>query len=404
MSDTLFWLIMTLASTVCMSFFSTQEMACISYNRLKLEVEIQMGSKRAQWIKALVQRPTVLFGTTLVGVNLFLVISSECMRQLFESVHLNPTFSVFLLVPYLLLFGELIPMFAARTFPEHTAHLGAPILWATSLLITPFAYLSEAFFRTCFKPWMKNKKEKETSLFQHEELQELIRPFAQPKREDENPAEQLFSTLQRFSHKKVSSFMVPKTVLPKLYDTMQVRHALNRLRQNKRSVGLIYTKHRKILGIITQESLLCHEPQTSVHLYAKLVPFINAASKASDALALMIEKKALHSFVLDPHGEIIGLVCIDSLLEEFLPKHRQSDTLQTLHISKTLAADTRIADFCTQYGVHLSFASDRTFAEVLEEILDHKPKIGEKVFLGPLEVIVKEASLLGAKSLFIQSR
>ena len=99
-SMALFWLLSTVFWTFVMSFYSMQEMACISFNRLRLEFSVRAGSRRATWIKSMLDNPTTLFGTTLIGVNVALVISSESARQLFCALGLNPSLSALVHAPY----------------------------------------------------------------------------------------------------------------------------------------------------------------------------------------------------------------------------------------------------------------------------------------------------------------
>ena len=143
---TLFWFLSMVFWTFVMSFYSMQEMACISLNRLRLEYLVRSGSRRAAWIQTLLNTPTILFGTTLVSVNIALVLSSESMRQCFCAMGLNPNLAPLVNVPYVLIVGELIPMFAARLFPEHMARVGSPLLWVSSKVLAPIVLLFDFLF------------------------------------------------------------------------------------------------------------------------------------------------------------------------------------------------------------------------------------------------------------------
>lgn len=403
MTGWLFWLAMTFFWSACMSFFSTQEMACISYNRLKLEVQARAGLRQAKWIQGLLRRPTSLFGTTLVGVNLCLVITSECMRQFFSSLSLNPNLSVFLLVPYLVLFGELIPMFAARTFPEHTAKLGSPIIWFFSVLISPFAYMLESILRFCFKPWMSKQVEQKSSLFQHEELQEMLRPLSTPKREEEDPSAHLFLSIQKMREKSCSTYMTQIQHVLCLSVDKNVTSALNRLRFTKTQLATVSTKQKKIIGLVTDEQLLLANQEAELQSILSSIPFVHCDEKASDILARMIHEEVPYSFVINEKGDISGILSIDALLEDFMPRLHGGSTASIPHISKTVDACTKIGDFFKKYDLPLQGDPDEQFSSYITRVLDRKPKVGERVLLGPLEITVRETSLRGIKRIFIQS-
>lgn len=398
----LFWLFMTLFWSGCMSFFSTQEMACISYNRLKLEVEARAGSKRARWIQKLLQRPTALFGTTLFGVNLSLVITSESLRQLFSALSFNPNFSVFFLVPYLVLFGELIPMFAARSYPEHTAKLGSPILWVCSLIVRPFASLLESILQFCFKPWLKEELNKKT-LFQHEELQEMVRPLVMSIGGKEDPTAHLFFTVQKMREKKCMNYMTSFKHLLIVTEGRTAGWTLNKMREAEKEVSLVSSRQGQITGIVTDESLLLSDHYISVSKVVSPTSFLHEGMSASKALSKMLHDNRRYALVLNNEGSISGLLSIESLLDEFMPRPFTNKEPLLPHLSKTVDASMRIGDFCRKYEIHLDIDQNESFSSYLTKVLDHKPKVGEKVLLGYLEATVKETSILGVKKVFVRT-
>ena len=71
------WLFATLACMFVQAFFSMQEMAIISINRLEVLFFSDNGNKNAKKIAYFLQNPHVLFTTTLIMVNIALQIGSE---------------------------------------------------------------------------------------------------------------------------------------------------------------------------------------------------------------------------------------------------------------------------------------------------------------------------------------
>ena len=398
----LFWLLMTFFWTSLMSFFSAEEMACISYNKLKLEVQARVGSRRAEWIRTLLQNPSSFFGTTLIGVNLCLVISSECMRQFFTSLGWNPNLSPIVHVPYILLFGELIPMFVARLFPEHTARFGSPILKITSLFITPLAYVSESMFRFTLRPLLKSRETHVSSLFHREELQELLRTSHHQKKENFS-ASLLFQSLQKLKEKRTEVYMMPIDSLPKIYEKRNPSLALARMRSMKKEIAAVYNNQKKIIGYVTEDDIILAPLSRPLKAIAHSTIFVSEIARASDTLARMEQERESYAFVINNKGDITGIVSLHSLLEEFIPQLISAPKNQPLHISKTVSAGMKVSDFCTKYDIDLPHSPEDTFLDLMENALDHKPKVGEKFFLGSLEITVKETTLLGPKTLFVQS-
>lgn len=70
-----FFFFLTLLCLVVQGFFSMTEMACVSFNKVRLQYYVSKKKKSALWLNYLLNHPALLFGATLIGVNtaLFLV-------------------------------------------------------------------------------------------------------------------------------------------------------------------------------------------------------------------------------------------------------------------------------------------------------------------------------------------
>ena len=136
-----FFLFLIVISLVIQGFYSMLEMACVSFNRVRLQYFVSQKSKRAQWLSNLLNRPTYLFGATLIGVNTALQFGSECARRFYLSLGLSPDWAPLSQVFIVLIFAELVPMFAARRFAESIAMLGIPIIYVTSIILRPFIWI-----------------------------------------------------------------------------------------------------------------------------------------------------------------------------------------------------------------------------------------------------------------------
>lgn len=139
--DSISWLLLNLVSIIVLGFFSMEEMALVSLNKIRLQFFLTKGNKRAGWINYLLSHPSRLFGTTLIGVNVAMMLGSEFAREFHSSIGLDPDLAPITQVFLVVVFGELAPQFAARRYSEHVAFLGAPILYFASKILAPFIYL-----------------------------------------------------------------------------------------------------------------------------------------------------------------------------------------------------------------------------------------------------------------------
>ena len=85
-----FFLLLIICCLVVQAFFAMLEMACVSFNKVRLQYYVSRQNKRAQWLSYLLHHPAFLFGTTLIGVNTALVVGSECARRFYVSIRTQP--------------------------------------------------------------------------------------------------------------------------------------------------------------------------------------------------------------------------------------------------------------------------------------------------------------------------
>lgn len=131
------FLLLVILSLIVQGFYSMLEMACVSFNRVRLQFYVSQGNRRAKWLSNLLNNPTRLFGTTLIGVNATMQFGSECARRFYSSIDLSPDWAPITQIFIVLIFAELAPMFAARRYAENVVMLGIPIIYLTSFVLRP---------------------------------------------------------------------------------------------------------------------------------------------------------------------------------------------------------------------------------------------------------------------------
>ncbi|HSX26533.1 MAG TPA: CNNM domain-containing protein, partial [Chlamydiales bacterium] len=156
------YLIFALVAVAIQGLFALFEMACVSFNKIRLQYYVSLGTRRAIWINHLLNRPSRLFGTTLIGINTALIVGSECARRFYEANHLDPDWAPLSQVLIVVIFGELAPMFAARRHPEQVAMFFAPLMILISRILSPIIWAFDALSRLIHRAMGRPQK---TSLF-----------------------------------------------------------------------------------------------------------------------------------------------------------------------------------------------------------------------------------------------
>lgn len=396
-----FWLISAFFWTAVMSFYSMQEMACISLNRLRLEMSVRSGSQRAAWIQSLLNRPTTLFGTTLIGVNLALVLGSESMRQFFGALQLNPNFSVLVQAPYVLIFGELVPMFAARLFPEHMVRLGGPLLLASSKILSPIALLIDCVFDTIRKFFFAESRTVPLHL-QRDELRDLIAVQTGGYQTGESDGlGSIVSRMFALREKEMNRIMVPITQIPSLLSASLCGPSQELLQKEGADLAVVRNRVGRIIGYVQGTDLLAASSSASVGSVCQPATFVGETSTTIDALFRLKKERGTMAFVVGSGGEISGFITLYDILDELTSESPSREA--QFHIERTVSGDHLVEEFFARYQLPLSQTKAKTFAGLIEELLGRKPSLHDVVRCGPVELTVKEVGILGAKTIVIKT-
>ncbi|MBM3184229.1 MAG: DUF21 domain-containing protein, partial [Chlamydiae bacterium] len=179
MNWTLF-LSLSFLAIVLQAIFAVFEMASVSFNRVRLQYYVSQGRKRAIWLDHLLKRPSRLFGTTLIGINTALQLGSECSRRFYEAIHLNPDFAPLTQVVLVVIFAELVPLFAAMRHPEQIVMFLVPMMIALSKVLMPLTWAFDGISK--LGHWIM-RKPVETRLFLSRE--EVKTAFSEKEKQDE---------------------------------------------------------------------------------------------------------------------------------------------------------------------------------------------------------------------------
>lgn len=404
----LFWMMLNLLSCLVLAFFSMGEMACVSFNKIRLHYYKSKGIKRAEWLHYLLEKPVRLFGTTLIGVNTAMFIGSECARQTYLALGLNPDWAPLTQVPIVLILAELVPMFAARSYAEHVAMLEVPILYATAKLFTPFLWLISWISQ--LTDWLSGKNSNEEHIvLNQDDLQKML-DFQQdePVLESEGEVNTITRNIFTLRNKDAKQIMQPLSNIPTLPSSASVDQLKDLLRRPDINYVPIYHRNlTHIIGVIHPRDFIRSTKNKRLRDYTEAPWFITQNTKVMQILHEFKRNNRQLAIVLNEQGHAIGVISLTNLIQEIFGKTkmaRAGSGSGSIIIDRTFPADLLIGDFNTQFDVVLSEESSITLGDLVEKTLGHHPEEGESIFLYPFELTVKEVSLTGIKSIAVTTR
>lgn len=408
--NALFWFCLTAFCVLTQAFFSAQEMAIVSFNKVRLQYYVSKGKTRAVWIDFLLQNPARLFGTTLLGVNAALQVGSECSREFYQAMDLSPDLAPFTQVILVLILAELAPMFAARHYAEHVALLGVPIVYVTSRLLKPLIIAIDFTSSLLGRLIGNTESENNAITLSRDEIQKVFEESDEPSSgqgQDDEDFNTVVSHIFNIKEKTAEQIMALTSSSPMLDSNSTIGHARKVLKRVLISHLPIYHRSRRnIVGVVDTGELLKAQDNEKVLSYAKAPWFIAQHTKILHILEQFRVNNQDIAIVLDSNGLAKGFLTLDDVLDEIFGVdtnfYDEADVNKRL-IERTFPGTMKVSDFNAQFGVGLSYTGNETLADLIAKQLEHHPENGESVRVDNFELTVEQASLVGVKKLSIRT-
>lgn len=400
------WLFFNFLSIAILAFFSMAEMASVSFNKIRLQYYYSKGHTRAAWLSYLLHNPSRLFGTTLVVVNLAMVISSECAREFYSALGLDPDLAPLTQVLLVVVFGELAPIFAARRYPEHVAMICVPTVYFTAKLLTPVLWIVSWISR--ISNYLAGGKESDANFYiNQEELQKLLEEQDESKIPIEGDFDTITSNIFKMNDKTARQVMEPISSILTIAATATVEEARHLIKKTEESFLPVYLKDfHNIIAIAYPRDLIRAPDNKKLRDYCKPPWFVTHHTNVMQLLKQFKSNNQEVAIILDNNGRTIGIITLDDIMEEIFGKSftkTRPGKSQQLIIDRTLPADMTIKEFYDHFHVRLSDNNNQTLAELITEAIGHIPEEGASIFIEPFKITVKEATLREVKQVTIET-
>jgi len=395
------YLFYTLLAVAVQGFFAFFEMACVSFNRVRLQYYVSLGTRRALWLNYLLKRPSRLFGTTLIGVNSALFIGSECARRYYESIHLDPDWAPVTQVLIVVIFGELAPLFAARRHPEQAAMFLVPVMVLIARVLSPIIWFFDAISRGVHGMMGKNK---EGPLFLS---REEVRMAFQENEEGEDEFNEIVNHIFQLKNLTAGQLMTPiekVQMVPSQSTLADVRHHLS---VHYAPIVPVYHRHpHNIIAIAYLRDLLRLDEKKQIMEQTRSPWFVTRDTSVLQILEQFRRNNQSAAVILDPSGQACGLLTLDQILSEIFGEEEAliaSEPEPPLYVERTLSGEMSVAEFNRQFETKLPQEDGNTLSDLILSELGHLPVKGETLRIGDFEVTVDEPTLRGVKVLSVRS-
>ncbi|AGE74983.1 putative membrane transport protein [Chlamydia psittaci Mat116] len=395
-----FWLGINFLCIVLQGFYSMMEMACVSFNRVRLQYYLTKDQQKARYINFLIRRPYRLFGTVMLGVNIALQVGSESSRNCYKALGFSPDYAPFTQIFLVVIFAELLPLTISRKVPERLALWGAPILYYSHYVFYPLIQFIGSLTEGVYY-LLKIKKEKLNSTLSRDEFQKALETHHEE--QDFNVIATNIFSLSATSAEQVCLPLDQVTMLP---STANVKDLRRKIKNTDMEFIPVYHKVRKnVIGIALPKDFVNKRPDDALIHNLHSPWFITAKSKLIRILKEFRDNRSSVAVVLNSSGEPMGILSLSAIFNILFNTTNiaQLKPKTVSVIERTFPGNTPLEDLQKELGIELTRYGVETLAQLVLQLLDTPAEIGTSVITDNLLLEVKEVSLYGIKSVSIKN-
>lgn len=395
MGDIIIQIIITLAFS---AFFSGMEIAFVSSNKLRFELEKMNSNITSHILSIFYRRPNDFISTQLVGNNIALVIYGILMAELIEQKLLAGIIdNEFLLVLTQTIISTIIVLFTGEFMPKTLFKL-CPNLCLQVFAIPAFICYVVLYPISKFASMLSNgllrlvgvhvSKESSNMAFTKVDLDYFIQSSIGSKDEEEIEAEvKIFQNALDFSNTKIRDCIVPRTEIIAVEHEVELDELKSRFIESGISKIIVYKENiDNIIGYIHSSEMFHHADCWREHI--SQIPFVPETMSAQKLMQLFMQQKRTLAVVVDEFGGTSGIVALEDLVEEILgdieDEHDTSNYIakQLGEDEYVLSARLEIERINEMFG--LEFPEDDEYLTLGGFILHHYqrfPKLHETVVI-----------------------
>ena len=338
--------IQILISMAFSAFFSGMEIAFVSSNKLRFEMDRNEQSLTSRILSIFFKNPNNFISTMLVGNNIALVIYGILMAEVIEQqlladyIH-NEFILVFIqtIISTLIILvtGEFLPKTLFKINSNFTLSLFAVPAFICYIVLYPISKfasgLSNLILRLTGTPI---NKEASYKAFTKVDLDHFIQSSIQDTENEEeiNTEVKIFQNVLDFSSIKIRDCMVPRTEIIAIEDDATIDELKTLFIEKGISKIIVYNDNiDNIIGYI-HSSEMFREPK-DWHDGIRQLPIVPETMNANKLMKLFMQQKRSLAVVVDEFGGTSGIVALEDLVEEIFGEIEDEHDTKT-YVAKSL--------------------------------------------------------------------
>jgi putative hemolysin len=394
------------------ALFSGMEVAFVTSNKLKIELERGKGLLTAKIMSAFYHEPSRLIRALLLGNNIALVIYGIAVANVLDPYliailpeNLNSEFTILFLQTLIaalifLLFGEFLPRILFRLNSNSIINFFAIPLWLFYYLFYPIVYLFTGISQFILQYILKIRFTREAPVFTYVDLDSYIQELAKDEEQIEDVQQeiQMFRNMKDFRKIKLRETMVPRNEIIAVEET----EPLDSLMETFITYGFsripVYSENiDNIIGYVHSFDMFRNPAELKP--FIKPILFIPETMPANVALTKFIRERKNIAVVVDEFGGTSGMVTMEDIMEEIFGEIEDEFDAEGLveniisPVEFVFSARLEIGYLNDKYKIGLPEAEDyKTLAGLIIHEHESIPAPGEVILIKPFRFDILEAT------------
>ena len=400
--------IIILISLLFSAFFSGMELAYLSSNRLKIEVEKSRGAWQGKLKNIFYKNQSTMIALLLLGNNFALVIygikAAEILNPVLKDfgiqnealLLISQTILSTLLV---LITAEFLPKAVVQLNPNRFLNIGAVPLFVIFIIL----YLPTQFILLLSSGFLKlsgGKNKTSEKVFSKVDLEHYVFDISSRIHAEQEFSNEMLilSNALDFSKIKARDCMIPRTEMVAVEIDEKLSNLVTLFIQKGLSKILVYRKTiDNIIGCVHSFDLF--KSPKSIKQIIKPIDFVPSVMSGKELLELFTKQSGSIAVVTDEYGGTAGLVTIEDVIEEIFgeieDEHDKEDLTEKI-LSKTefiFSARIEIDYLIENYKLGF-IASDEydTLGGLIIHELESIPMVGQQLTYQNLSIEIQAVS------------
>jgi putative hemolysin len=396
MSD--LWIMLLIPVCIALEgIFSGGEIAFLASDPNIIRPREKEGIPSARLALHLLDRPEWFLATTLTGTILCVTTSTALATSLLIG-HFGPAsgewISVAIMVPVVLVFGEIIPKSLCRQHAEKWAMTIAPFIWVASWVLYPLVFLISKIARGALYALAGERGRTSLPYITKDGLKYLL-------------VERIFD----FSEARAGRVMVPISNVAALEDEATFGDAARLINETGFSRLPVYRGDIiNIVGVVNAFDILKQLPASAaqpVRSALRQLLYVPASKPADDLLLEMQKRGEPMAVVVDEYGGAVGIVTIEDILEEIVGDIRDEYDKRERAVRKLgpgqflVSAHIGIVRLREIVPVNIPEGPYETLAGYLLHQMGRIPRRMEQFRAGNVKFVIEDADMKSIKQVQI---